>query len=69
MRGTGVTQAGEQAVFQGIREVCAVRGVWSMFAISESLTGLIYCQRTLPSLDVHHHYRSLFRLVYLVMTA
>jgi hypothetical protein len=49
MRGTGVTQAGEQAVFQGIREVCAVRGVWSVSAISVSLSAPTFVKKRCPA--------------------
>jgi hypothetical protein len=69
MRGTGITRAGEQAIFQATRDVWVVSGERVVFGVSLSLTGLIGCQRTLFSLDVHHHYRSSFRLVSLVMTA
>ena len=68
MRGTCVTQAEEQAVFQGKREVCAVRGVWSVSAMSVSLSAPTCCQRTPPGVDVHHQHHSSFRLEALVMT-
>ncbi len=62
MRGIRVTQAGEQAVFQGIREVCAMSGVWGISAISVSLSAPPCCQRTLPGVDFHQQHRSSFRL-------
>ena len=69
MRGIRVIQAGEQAFFQGRREVCIVGADGGVFGVSLSLSGLTWCQRTLSSLDIHQQYRSSFRLETLGLTA
>ena len=69
MREASVIQAGEPAIVQGIRGVCAMRGVWSMSMNSVSQIGLLWCQRARSMSHISYQPRSSFRRETLGLTA